>query len=203
MDHREIERWYRLRNLKKASQFLMIAAVLVLLSGYGVSRFLVQRPADFSPPATAVQGIRVDRFSYSSPGAHPWELQASTALVSDTLDRVVLKNPRVTYGGEGSNDIVLTANSGELDRKRRNLSAEGDVTIRYKDFLFKAGDIEYSQENLVAQTSSPVSLRGDSLLLTGRGLKLLVKKKEVLIEQDVKAVLFKVKWVEPGRKLPM
>lgn len=203
MDHREIERWYRLRNLKKASQFLMIAAVLLLLSGYGVSRFLIQRPEEFHSPATDVQGIRVDRFSFSSPGAHPWELEASTALVSDSLDRVVLTDPKITYGGEGDSDIVLTAKSGELDRKRRNLSAEGDVTIRYKDFLFKAGEIEYSQKDLVAQTSSPVTARGDALLLTGKGLKVLVKKKEVTIEQDVKAVLYKVKWVEPGRKLPM
>ena len=203
MDQKEIERWYRLRNLKRASQFLVIVAVVLLLSGYGLSRYFSQRPPEFQMPQNAQHGICIEHFAFSCPGAHPWELEASKARVSDSLDRVTLKDLKVTYrGGEGA-AITLSAKSGKLDRNNRNVSAKGDVTVRYEDFLFKTSDIRYSQEDGLAETSSPVTFRGGSMMLDGIGLKVLVRKEEIRVERDVRAVLFNVKWVEPGRKLPM
>jgi hypothetical protein len=37
MNHKEIERWHRLRNLKRASQVLVVVAVVLLACGYMVS----------------------------------------------------------------------------------------------------------------------------------------------------------------------
>lgn len=203
MDHKEIERWYRRRNLKTLSEFLALAAVLLIISSYAVSRYFNHRNEEFQSATETETGIRIDNFAYSSPGAHPWQLAASSAQVSDSLDRVVLTDPKVIYqGGEGG-EIVMTAKSGELDRKNRNVSVQGDVTIRYKDMVFKSDEMNYSHEKLIAETSSPVSLKGRDLLLTGRGFKLLVDKEEVFIENDVEARLYNVKWTEPGRKLPM
>jgi len=203
MDHREIERWYRLRNLKTLSEFLALAAVVLVISSYAVSRYFTRSAEEFQPAGETETGIRIDNFAYSSPGAHPWELAALSAQVSDNLDRVVLKEPKVIYqGGEGG-EIVVTARSGELDRKDRSVSVRGDVTIRYKDMVFKSGEMNYSHAKLVAETSSPVSLKGRDLLLTGKGFKFFVDKEEVFIENDVEARLLNVKWVEHGRKLPM
>jgi LPS export ABC transporter protein LptC len=203
MNHKEIERWHRLKNIKKAAQFLVIAAVLLLVSVYAVSRFISRTSEEFHLPAGPTTGIRIDKFSFSSPGAYPWELEASSAVVSESLDKVVLKDPRVVYRGAEGGEIVLTARSGELDRRDQNVSAQGDVTIKYRDFWFKAAEITFSQTSLTAETSSPVTLRGDSLLLTGTGLKVLVAKREIWVERDVSATIYNVKWVEPGHKLPM
>ncbi len=203
MNHKEIERWHRLKNLKRAAQVLAVGVVALLVVGYLLSRFFGHREEEFQPPPGMATGIRIDKFSYSSPGAHPWELEASSALVSDSLDRVTLKDPKVTYRGGDGGHIVLSASTGELDRKSRNVSLEGNVTIRFKDMVFEAAQMSYSHEALSAQTVSDVSLKGDSLSLTGKGLKLLVESEQVVIEDDVNARLFNVKWVEPGRKLPM
>ncbi len=203
MNHKEIERWHRLRNIKRASQLLVVVALVLVACGYLVSR--VVRPSTDMPdaPGPADGGVRIDNFSYSSPGAHPWELQAATAMVSDSLDRVVLKGPRVIYQGGAGGKIFLTAKSGRLDRKTRNVSAQGDVTIEYDDFLFSTGEIDYSHEKLLAETSAPVSLESGDLRLTGKGLKVSVEREEVVIEDDVRARLFNVKWVEPNGRLPM
>ncbi len=203
MNHKEIERWHRLRNIKRASQLLVVVALVLIACGYMVSRFVRSSPDMPDAPGPADGGIRIDNFSYSSPGAHPWELQAATAMVSDSLDRVVLKGPKVVYQGGAGGKIFLTAKSGRLDRKTRNVSAQGGVTIEYENFLFSTGEIDYSHEKLLAETSSPVSLESGDLRLTGKGLKVSVEREEVVIEDDVKARLFNVKWVEPNGRLPM
>ncbi len=204
MDHREIERWHRLRNLKKASQFLVLVGVVLLLAGYAVSRMWDQRPTEQLPVDGPVEsGMRIDNFSFSVPGANPWELRATRAQVSDSLDEVSLSHLRVVYGTGNGNDIIVSAKAGELDRKKQDVSAEGDVTIKYKDLLFKTDDLRYHQDTGVAETNAPVSLEGASLRLKGVGMKVSVKNKQISIQRDVEAVLFNVKWVEPGRKLPM
>jgi LPS export ABC transporter protein LptC len=203
MNHKEIERWYRLRNLKRASQFLIVVAVVLLVCVYTVSYWMRPGPDLVEAPGPANGGVRIDNFSYSSPGAHPWELQASTAMVSESLDRVDLKGPKVVYHGGAGGKILLAAKSGKLDKKSRNVSARGDVTIEYENFLFSTGAIEYSDEKRLAETSSPVSLESGDLRLTGKGLKVSVEREEVVIEDDVKARLFNVKWVEPKGRLPM
>jgi LPS export ABC transporter protein LptC len=204
MDQIEIERWHRLRNLKKASQFLVAVGVLLLAAGYAVSRLWVRSSPDPLPVTGPPEsGMRIDNFSFSVPGASPWELRASKARIGDSFEDVALTDFKVVYGEGKGNDIIVSAKTGELDRKKRNVSAKGDVIIRYKDFLFKTDELRYRQDTGEAVTDSPVSLESSSLQLTGVGMKVLVKKKQVRIQRDVEAVLFNVKWVEPGRKLPM
>jgi LPS export ABC transporter protein LptC len=116
---------------------------------------------------------------------------------------VTLTGPKVIYRGSDGGEIILTAATGQLDRKSRNVSLEGGVRIQFKDMVFEAAHMTYSHETLSAQTESGVSLKGDSLFLTGRGLKVLVESEEIMIQDDVSARLFNVKWAEPGRKLPM
>lgn len=140
---------------------------------------------------------------FSAPGSHRWDLQASTAEITDNLDSVKLTAPRVIYYGGFGGTIYLTAQTGDLDKKTGFVNAKGAVKINYKDFEFTSSNVNYSEGSLQAATSDPVSLNGDNLKLTGKGLKLSVEKEEVQIEQEIKASLFNVKLIDPGRKLPM
>lgn len=204
MNHKEIERWYRLRNIKAAAQALIVASIVLAIGVYVASRF---RPTEVepswpAPPKTA--GIRMENFSYSSPGAHPWELRADVAEVSEALDVVTLVRPNVVYKGGRGGKIVLNSQAGKLDRKTQSFSARGDVTIRYQDFVFATEEIEYSHEELRAGTSAAVSLRsGEDVVVTGKGLRVSVEQEEMVIEEDVKATLFNVKWVNAQGRLPM
>lgn len=203
MHDKEIERWYRLRNLQKATQFLMVVAVGVMISGFLASRFLRNDRDDFVPPVDSAAGMLMENFSYSAPGAHPWKLEARSASISEGLDKVGLTGPQVTYLGKEGDDIILRAQTGQLDRTRRNFSAAGDVTIKYRDFLFTTSEIQYSEQESLASTDAPVSVKGPDLSLSGKGLRLWVKSREVSIENNVHAILYNVKLVRHGQKLPM
>jgi LPS export ABC transporter protein LptC len=203
MDHKHIERHYRLKNLKRASQIFVLGAVLLLVSGLAASRLVRDKSEDFKPSSVTNDGSRVENFTYSAPGSHRWDLQAATAQITDSLDSVKLTSPRVIYYGGFGGTIYLTAQTGDLDKKTGFVNAKGAVKINYKDFEFTSSNVNYSEGSLQAATSAPVSLSGDNLKLTGKGLKLSVEKEEIQIEQEIKASLFNVKLIDPGRKLPM
>lgn len=203
MDHRHIERHYRLKNLKRASQILVLGALLMLVSGLAASRLVMDKADDFRASRVSSNGSRIGDFTFSAPGFPRWDLQATSAQIADTMDNVKLTLPKIVYYGGLGGAIYLAAESGNLDKKTGFVTVKGDVKIRYKDFEFTSNDVNYSEGSLQAATSSPVSLNGGNLKLTGKGLKLSVEKEEIQIEHEVRASLFNVKWVGPGRKLPM
>jgi len=202
MNHRELERWYRLKNIRRGAQLLILVAIGISIAVYAASVF-VSRPVPYEPSGVETSGSRIDNFIYSTPGSHPWELEASSAVISESLDKIKLTNPKVVYHGGKGGTIYLSAKVGQLDRKSNDVSARGDVMIRYKDMKFATHEIKYSQANRRAETSSPVSVEGGDLRLTGKGLKVSIDSEEITIERDVQARLFNVSLVGPKSRLPM
>jgi LPS export ABC transporter protein LptC len=204
MNHKELERWHRLRNIKKTSQFLVVAAVVVLFGGYVASRIFAVPPVSFPTPVVENgPGMRIDNFSYSSPGTRPWELKACTATVSRELDIISLVKPEVVYQGGRGGEILVSADSGKLDKNNRSVLAHGNVTVSYKDLLFSAGEIDYSDATKTAETSSPVALEGGDLRVTGKGLKVSIESEEMVIQHDVKALISNVQILGAKGKMPL
>lgn len=187
----------------KATQALALASVLALVSGFAISKYMNETENNFKPSDVSEPGIKVEKFSYSSVGANQWDLEAASALVAESMDHVELKFPKIVYYGGDGGKILLNAQIGTLDKKSGMIKAKGAVTINFRDFRFLTDDINYSQGALVAQSSDAIYMEGVDMKLSGKGLRLSVDKEEVIIEQDVKASLYNVKWVEPGKKLPM
>lgn len=203
MNHKEIERWYRLRNLRKAIQAVVLLSLIALVTGLAVSRYANNEKNEFKTSSVSEPGIKVEKFTYSSVGSDQWDLEATSASVSEKMDYVDLKLPRVVYYGGAGGKIYLNAQSGNLDKKDGKVEARGSVSIKYQNFKFLTDNVKYSQGLLEAQAPESILMEGDDMRLSGKGLRLFVDKEEIVIEQDVKASLFNVKWVSPGNKLPM
>jgi LPS export ABC transporter protein LptC len=201
---REIERWRRLRLIKRLTQVGVVGIILAIAAGYLFAWYLKPRPGNVKIPQVAQdESIRIDRFTYSAPGANPFELEAETATVSDTLDRVSLKSPRVVYNSKEKGKITLTARSGALDKSSGTIRAAGDVEIRMKGLLIKADEVTYSDEERVVTADSRVSMFGEGFSLSGAGLTLFIDTQEARIAKDVTTDLHDVKWARPGRELPI
>jgi len=203
MNHKEIERWHRLRNIKKAFQILVLVGAALLVIGVAAAIWVRPVPAPPEPSPARGAGIQIENFSYSSPGPPQWELHAPRALISEAIDRVELKEPKAVYQGRSGANVELVSKTGVFDRKNLSVNANGDVIMRYKDYVFRSPEISYSHDQLRAETSSPVSFEGPDLKLTGRGLTLSLDNEEIVVEEDVQALLFNVKLVQPGGRLPM
>ncbi len=205
MKHKELERWHRLNIIKRALQVLVVVAVLVC-AGFLAAKHLWEKPPEKfepAPPPDKDEGIVINKFQYSSPGANPWELEAESATVSKALDRVVLVKPRVVYHGSGGDKIELSADRGDLDKKSAGFSVKGNVKVRLMDILYETDKMEYSDKSRMVRTNGPISLQSPDLRLTGTGLTIDVDRQEAVIHQHVKATLSNVKWVGPGERLPL
>lgn len=203
MNHKEIERWYRRKNIMRACQVLAVASVVLVVVSYVVSRVWSDNPEDYVSAPKPEQGMRMEHFSYSSVGAHPWVLQAETAVANQLVNRVSLTGPAVRYPGGRGGTILLNSRTGELDKDKQQVTARGAVSIRYRDFLFSTDEVQYLHDKLVARTSAPVSVDATDLHVTGTGLTLSVKDEEASVEDNVKTQIFNVRWVGSNGKLPM
>jgi LPS export ABC transporter protein LptC len=201
---RELERWRRLRIIKRFSQVGVVLTSLVLIAGYISVWWLKPPPPLVETPAVAKdESIRIDRFTYSAPGPHPFELEAESATVADTLDKVRLTGPKVLYKSRERGKIILTARSGELDKAARTIHASGDVEIRMKGLLIKADQVTYSDKERIVRANSDISIYGEGFSLSGSGLTLFIDTHEARISNNVKTHLQDVKWAAPGRGLPI
>jgi LPS export ABC transporter protein LptC len=204
MNVKELERWHRLRNIKKASQYLVVAAVVLFVAGYYASRLFSGPAVAFNPPPVKPgDGMTIDDFTYSSPGVRPWELKAISATVSEKMDNVSLVQPKVFYQGGKGGEIILSAESGKLDKNSRNVFAKGNVTVSYKDLLFSAREMGYSDDTKIAQTKAPVALNGGDLRVTGKGLRVSIENEEMVIQHDVKACISNVQILGAKGKMPL
>lgn len=191
MNHKEMERWYRLKKIQTAAQVMVVLAVVLIIIGYAVSKF-TREPAETFSSTTPGSGMLIENFAYSSPGIHNWELKAASAIVSDAFNNVDLTDPKVLYKGGKGGVISLTAENGKLDKNSKKVSAEGNVKVAYREFSFFTGQIDYFDDKKIAESPSDVSLDGGDLKVTGKGLKFSIDKEEVVIEHNVKASISNV-----------
>jgi LPS export ABC transporter protein LptC len=203
MNHKEIERWYRRKNIMTACQVLAVVSFVLVCVSYVVSRVWSDNRDDYVSSPKRNEGMRMEHFSYSSVGAHPWVLRADSAVANGPVNRVSLAQPAVTYPGGRGGTIFLNSRSGELDKEKQQVTARGAVAIRYKDFLFSTDEVHYLHDKLVADTSAPVSVEATDLRVTGTGLTLSIKDEEASVEDNVKTQIFNVRWVGSNGRLPM
>jgi LPS export ABC transporter protein LptC len=193
MNHKEIERWYRLKKIQKASQIIVILAIFLLAGGYATSKWFQEPGEKFISTKPDDSDMRIENFSYSSPGVHAWELKAKSAAVSQAMDNVDLIKPQVKYRGGQGGEILLTADKGNLDKNSRKVTAQGNVMVAYNDLSFTTGQIDYLDDKKIAESPSIVCLDGGDLKVTGKGLKVAVDSEEMVIEHDVKASISNVR----------
>jgi LPS export ABC transporter protein LptC len=193
LTNKEIERWYRLRNLRNAAQALAIITILTLVGGYAVSRLIMERPDQTDSQVPTDAGNEGSQLSYSVPGPHPFHVKADRARMLKSGNKIQLTSPVITYYPKRGGDMVLKADTGELNQTTQNYSVKGNVTVTYDTFRIDAEELSYSHKNGLVSTSSAFTVTSKDMVLQGKRLKLLTDKKEVVVEQGVSAKLYNVK----------
>ena len=57
LTNKEIERWYRLRNMRNAAQAFVVIAIIVLVAGYVLARLVRPGPAVKDPDQKTVNTV--------------------------------------------------------------------------------------------------------------------------------------------------
>lgn len=194
MNHKEIERWYRLRNLKRAAQLLVLASVAMLIAGYAISRVLIERNPVTEDTPTSSDDLRVENFSYSHRGAYPVELKARVGVLPATLDKGKLSYLTVTVKSKEGKKLILTADEGEFYKKRELVTASGNVKVQYEDLVLTADKISYAMDQGKVWTDSAVTLTGRQFDLEGGRLALWVESEKFTLEDGVQVTFSAKNW---------
>ncbi len=135
--------------------------------------------------------LRLQNVKYTSTenGVPKWTLTAAWAQRQGADGLTRAGDVRVVfYGKDGQ--VVLTADRGEILSDHSRIRVMGNVKIRRGDgALLLTDHLEYSEDDDAITTDATVHFSVGGFRVTGREMSLDVKRQQVRILSDVKAVI--------------
>ena len=186
------------RTRLRAALLVVVAAALAGI-GYEVSRTVGARRArtladlgsDFLP--TVAQHIRSFRRIKVEKGRTLWEITARDAQYFDKQDEIVVREPQMTlYLADGERRAHVSGAEGRLvlaGRELRTLTLRGGVTVRLDDLQLETGEATYDRARDLITSPGPVTMRGRTLDVSGRGMEVQVAPQHVRLLEDVHTTL--------------
>ncbi|TMA37238.1 MAG: LPS export ABC transporter periplasmic protein LptC [Deltaproteobacteria bacterium] len=186
------------RTRLRAALLVVVAAALAGI-GYEVSRTvgahrartLADLGSDFLP--TVAQHIRSFRRIKVKNGRMLWEITARDAQYFDKQDEIVVREPQITlYLSDGERRAHVSGAEGRLvlaGRELRTLTLRGGVTVRLDDLQLETGEATYDRARDLITSPGPVTMRGRTLDVSGRGMEVQVAPQHVRLLEDVHTTL--------------
>jgi LPS export ABC transporter protein LptC len=186
------------RSRLRAALLIVVAAAL---AGIGVAAWQnvhSRRPrttadlgADFLPEVA--QHIQNFRRVKLKEGKTVWEVQAEDAQYFENDQQVVVRSPHVTfYLDDGARRAELHGDEGQLTLDGKELAAvtlRGDVVLVLDDLELRADSAQYDHAADRIAAPGPVTIRGKTLDVEGRGLEVEVTTRRMRLLNDVHTVL--------------
>jgi LPS export ABC transporter protein LptC len=130
----------------------------------------------------------------SQQGLRDWELFAKSAEGSQASGTWKLHQVRVLFYNKDKVEFTVVGDHGSIDAKSKDLSILGNVSTQSENgYIFQTSSIFYSSQkreilspSLVTMTS-PKDGSGESLILKGRKMLVLVDQSKMFINADVTA----------------
>ncbi len=130
----------------------------------------------------------------SQQGLRDWELFAKSAEGSQASGTWKLHQVRVLFYNKDKVEFTVVGDHGSIDAKSKDLSILGNVSTQSENgYIFQTSSIFYSSQkreilspSLVTMTS-PKDVSGESLILKGRKMLVLVDQSKMFINADVAA----------------
>ena len=186
------------RTRLRAALLVVVAAALAGIA-YQVSRTVIARRArtwldlgaDFLPQAA--QHIRNFRRVKVENGRTIWEITAQDAQYFEKQDEMVVREPRVTlFVSNGERQAHIAGTEGRLrleGREVRAVTLRGSVVLQLDDLRMLTEEATYEREHDLIRAPGQVTITGQTLDVTGRGMELEVTPQHMRLLDDVHTVV--------------
>jgi LPS export ABC transporter protein LptC len=142
-----------------------------------------------SGPQQAMQGVHLVE---SQNGSRDWELFASKAIGSKEQAKWTLQEIKVNFYNNESIDFIVTAQSGILDQKTKDMKLEGRVIITSNNgYIFETEIAEYTASQRMIWCPDRIDMKGP-VDQDSSGFKVSGTQMRVDIEKSQMKVLSKV-----------
>lgn len=129
---------------------------------------------------------QMDDFSvagYADKGKKAWEVAGKSADISSNI--IKLQNVESKLYGE-KEDVKLTAQKGDFDRKEGSMRLEKDVVITTSSGgKMQTESLDWDRNKQVVSTKDTVKIEKEDIVIQGQGAKGFPDLKKVNLERDV------------------
>src|SRR5262249_32062129 len=126
-------------------------------------------------------------------GRTVWDITAKDAQYFEREDQIVVIEPVMTFFlDNGAREAHVRGREGRLSLHGRELEAitlRGDVVVRLDDMQLETDEATYDRASDRITTASPVTLRGKTMDLHGRGMEVEVGPQRIRLLTEVHTIL--------------
>ena len=183
-------------NLRRLLALVILVSVVVLT--VSIYRHYKQRaPEEILKMLPENIDLALDDFHYTQneDGQRRWTLAADKAEYQRKNMVANLENVKLQFYQVGEfGDIHLRADQGRLDQEISEIDIWGDVVITTdKGHKFFTEKINYNDHSRLITTDEKIRLVSPQLELTGTGMELDLDRRNVLVNNNVRVLLFPAK----------
>lgn len=179
----------------KKIQFILIAiafftVILVMVSLVrNTSPPENTKPMENLPPqGVAMQLSNVHYEQIDQHGFKEWALDAQSAQVFEAEKKVALKKLEVIFFSAEEKGFTLVADRGEIYTDSKDVIVSGNVvTTTDQGFQIESDSLKYNSQDRTISTTDRVTLRGNNMVMKGKGMVIDVDKETLNLLEEVKA----------------
>lgn len=177
---------------------LVLSGILAVFFVYLLSSQVESELAPAKPVSSRLEhadaGIDHFTFTQSRSGVVQWQVQAQRARLFETDNRAVLENVRVTLYGPHGRELQLEGDEGTIDTAKKNFvltKRTGTIAVRLENgYTILTNHLAWTDARREVTTDDAVTITGNGLAVTGRGLigKLDIEEFQILEDVHVEIV---------------
>jgi LPS export ABC transporter protein LptC len=188
-----------MRKKRLRAALLVVVAAALAGIGYQVSHnirtmqahTLSELGADFLPDVA--QHIRSFRRVKVENGRPVWEITAEDAQLFDATGEIVVREPRMTFHlKDGNRRAQVAGTEGRLaldGRDLKRITLRGAVVVRLDDLEMHTDEATYDRAHDLISAPGDVTVRGNTLDVTGRGMEVHVAPQQIKLLEDVHTIM--------------
>lgn len=173
-----------------------LLAVSLVLTSFLV--YLLTTRTETAPPSARTEsaalqradaGLDRFRFTQSKAGVVQWEVLAEHGRVFESENRAVLDRVKVTLYGPNGRELTLEGDEGTINTASRDFmlaKRTGLIAIKLQNgYTIHTNHLTWEDERREISTQDPVTISGQGMTLTGRGLVGKLDSEEFKVLEDV------------------
>jgi LPS export ABC transporter protein LptC len=143
----------------------LLGAIFIALTGV-VLVFIDYRsdkPETANPPKNqgkADASLTEIRHTAMKEGKKEWTLTAKSAHLIDRKNKTYIESPSIIFFLDSGEEVTLSAKRGVLAVDSNDLTVEGSVEIKHKDYIINAQKLYYIHEKRLIFSKLPVEIKG-------------------------------------------
>ena len=182
--------------------FFKIIAAVLFITAFAFGSYLLMRGTDITMPSLfrpapgprLVMSMDGFRFTQSENGKVTWRMNARNADIYENKE-AQLQDIRIVFQSPENKEATILGETGTMDTTSGNASLRRvtrEVRVITSDgYLLTTDSLFWKAGERVVWTADPFKLLGREIYLEGKGMSANVDMRDLMVKNDVKAVLQK------------